>query len=181
MAAGPVLVHHHIDLLYAMNIQVHTYSDSYKQSIIDLILDIQRNEFGVPITLEAQPDLKNIHSFYQQDNGNFWMAITGNKAIGTIGLLDIGNSRGALRKMFVHKNFRGKEFGIGQTLLNTLLEWANQKKFTEILLGTTEKFIAAQRFYEKNGFVEIEKQLLPAAFPVMEVDVKFYQYTVFNG
>jgi len=164
-----------------MNIQVHTYSDFYKQPIIDLILDIQRNEFGVPITLEAQPDLKNIHSFYQKDKGNFWVAITDDKVIGTIALLDIGNSRGALRKMFVQKDFRGKEYGVGQTLLNTLLEWAKQKSFEETLLGTTEKFIAAQRFYEKNGFVEIEKCLLPGEFPVMEVDVKFYKYTIVKG
>ncbi len=88
--------------------------------------------------------------------------------------------RGALRKMFVHKNFRGKEYGVGQTLLNTVLEWAKQKKINEILLGTTEKFIAAQRFYEKNGFTEIEKRLLPGEFPVMEVDVKFYKYTIVN-
>lgn len=161
-----------------MNIHVHTYSDSYKQSIIDLILDIQRNEFGLPTTLEAQPDLESIPSSYQTSKGNFWMVINNDKVIGTIALFDIGNSRGALRKMFVHKDFRGKEFGVGQTLLNTLLDWAKQKKFKEILLGTTEEFVAAQRFYEKNGFVEIDKQLLPAEFPIMKVDVKFYHYTV---
>jgi len=107
-----------------------------------------------------------------------WIAIVENKVIGSIALLDIGNSRGALRKMFVHKDFRGKEYGVGHTLLNNLLEWARQKKFTEILLGTTERFIAAQRFYEKNGFTVIEKHLLPGEFPVMEVDVKFYKYVL---
>ena len=44
-----------------------------------------------------------------------------------------------------------------------------------ILLGTTEKFLAAQRFYEKNGFTEIQKDALPPKFPVMTVDVKFYK------
>lgn len=128
------------------------------------------------VTLESQPDLENIPSFYQKDKGNFWIGIIENKVLGTIALLDIGNSRGALRKMFVHKDYRGKEYGIGQTLLNTLLEWARQNNLKEILLGTTEKFIAAQRFYEKNGFEQIAKQLLPGEFPVMEVDVKFYKY-----
>ena len=154
------------------------YSAIYQQGVIDLILSIQQSEFGLPITLEAQPDLENIPAFYQKDNGNFWIAIAENKVIGSIALKDIGNYRGALRKMFVHKDYRGKEYGIGHTLLNYLLEWARQKKFKEILLGTTEKFIAAQRFYEKNGFTEIEKQLLPEEFPVMEVDVKFYKYIV---
>ena len=49
-----------------MNIEVYTYSGSYQQPIIDLILNIQQNEFGVPVTLEAQPDLKSISSFYQK-------------------------------------------------------------------------------------------------------------------
>ena len=178
MVAGPASAHLPTDLIYSMNIEVHTYSDPYQQQIVDLILDIQRNEFGVPITRQAQPDLESIPSFYQKNNGNFWIAVVDTKVVGTIALLDIGNFRGALRKMFVHKDFRGKESGVGQILLNTLLAWVKQKKINEILLGTTEKFIAAQRFYEKNGFVEIEKQSLPEEFPVMEVDVKFYRYLI---
>ena len=157
-------------------ISIQTYSSAYQQDVIDLILSIQQNEFGVAITLETQPDLKNIPSFYQKEAGNFWVAIIENKIVGTIALLDIGNNRGALRKMFVHKSYRGKEYRVGQGLLNTLLEWARQNNFKEILLGTTEKFIAAQRFYEKNGFEKIDKQLLPKEFPVMEVDVKFYRF-----
>jgi len=159
-----------------MDIEAHAYTDLYKQQITDLILSIQQTEFGIPITLEDQPDLNNIPSFYQTNNGNFWIVVIENKVAGTIALLDIGNSRGALRKMFVHKDFRGKEYGVGQVLLNTLFKWARQNNFKEILLGTTEKFIAAQRFYEKNGFEEVEKQSLPNEFPVMEVDVKFYRY-----
>lgn len=157
-------------------ISIQTYSPACQQEVTDLIVSIQQNEFGIPITLEAQPDLKNIPSFYQKDAGNFWIAIIENKIAGTIALLDIGNNRGALRKMFVHQGYRGKEWGVGQQLLNTLLEWSSQNNFKEILLGTTEKFIAAQRFYEKNGFEEIDKQLLPKEFPVMEVDVKFYRF-----
>lgn len=157
-------------------ISIQTYSPAYQQKVIDLILPIQRNEFGIPITLEAQPDLVNIPSFYQKDAGNFWVAIIENTVVATIALSDIGNNRGALRKMFVHQGYRGKEWGVGQQLLNTLLEWARQNNLKEILLGTTEKFIAAQRFYEKNGFEEIDKQLLPKEFPVMAVDVKFYRY-----
>src|SRR5687768_5979954 len=159
-----------------MDIEAHTYTDLYKQQITDLILSIQQTEFGIPITLEDQPDLNNIPSFYQTNNGNFWIVVIDNKVAGTIALLDIGHSRGALRKMFVHKDFRGKEYGVGQVLLNTLFKWARQNNFKEILLGTTDKFIAAQRFYEKNGFEEVEKQSLPNEFPVMEVDVKFYRY-----
>ena len=48
------------------------------------------------------------------------------------------------------------------------------KGIREIYLGTTPKFLAAHRFYEKNGFAEIGKESLPEAFPIMSVDTKFY-------
>ena len=164
---------------YNMNkVNIEIYKDINKKDVADLILCIQNAEFGIPITLELQPDLNEIPAFYQTNNGNFWIAKIDDKIIGTISLLDIGNRKGALRKMFVDKNYRGKEFGVGKRLLNTLVDWARDKGFTEIFLGTTEKFIAAQRFYEKNGFKEIQKQELPGAFPVMEVDIKFYRFLV---
>ena len=94
--------------------EINIYKDEYRQQVSDLILDIQCNEFGVPITLDEQPDLKDIPGFYQKVNGNFWIVINDNLVVGTIALLDTGNSQGALRKMFVHKAYRGKEFGVGQ-------------------------------------------------------------------
>jgi len=160
------------------NIKIAIYSGKDKQEVADLILGIQTNEFNIRISLDEQPDLKNIPGFYQVNKGNFWIATVDDKLAGTIGLLDIGNQNGALRKMFVDAEYRGKEYGIGQRLLNTLITWAEINDFKKIFLGTTEKFIAAHRFYEKNNFIEIEKKLLPGEFPVMEVDVKFYRYII---
>ena len=130
---------------------IETYTDINKKDVADLILHIQNVEFGIPITLELQPDLNEIPGFYQTNNGNFWIAKIDDKIVGTISLLDIGGRKGALRKMFVDKDHRGKEFGIGQKLLNILIDWAKQKGFTEIFLGTTEKFTRAQRFMKKMG------------------------------
>jgi N-acetylglutamate synthase-like GNAT family acetyltransferase len=161
-----------------MAIRIEPYTDVYKQQVFDLIVPIQQEEFNIPITPEDQPDLQQIPGFYQKDNGNFWLAIAGNTVVGTIALLDIGDEQGALRKMFVHKDYRGKLHGTGQLLLNTLLLWAQQKGLAEIYLGTTAKFLAAHRFYEKNGFEEITVPALPARFPRMEVDVKFYKKRV---
>jgi hypothetical protein len=43
---------------------------------------------------------------------------------------------------------------------------------------TTQKFLAAHKFYEKNGFMEIRKNQLPDTFPIMKVDSKFYKFKV---
>ena len=158
-------------------ININKYTTIYQNAVVSLVLSIQQKEFNIPITLEDQPDLQNIEHFFQNGNGNFWVATIDNKVIGTISLVDIGNQQVALSKMFVQENYRGKAFGIGQALLNTVFEWSKEKRLTHIFLGTTEKYLAAHRFYEKNGFIEIKKIDLPKACPVMQVDTKFYQYT----
>jgi GNAT superfamily N-acetyltransferase len=127
------------------------------------------------ISAEQQPDLRQIPTFYQVGNGNFWVALSGPALVGTISLLDIGSSQSALRKMFVHRDFRGSQTGTAKALLDTLIAWASSRAVHEIFLGTTPHFLAAHRFYEKNGFHEIVKSALPSAFPVMEVDTKFYR------
>lgn len=159
-------------------IRIEIFTEAHKEEVIKLILGLQVAEFGIPITLEQQPDLKRVQEFYQTNKGNFWVAKIQDDIIGTIALLDIGYNKAALRKMFVNKNYRGQEYAVGQKLLNALIDWAEQKEIKEIFLGTTEKFIRAQRFYEKNGFKEVEKGELPETFPVMEVDIKFYRLFV---
>lgn len=159
---------------------IQVYLPKYQEQIVNLILDIQQNEFTVPITLKEQPDLLTISNFYQQGKGNFWLAVNNDTVVGTIALLDIGNNQAALRKMFVHRDYRGKDIGIGQQLLNTLLDWAKTQAITAVYLGTTDIYKAAHRFYEKNGFIETTKAELPKNFPLLQVDTKFYKCELKN-
>jgi len=158
----------------AIDIEIRRFEPNDTQAVIDLILPIQRDEFRIPITIEQQPDLSSIPAFYQVGDGDFWVAESHGRVIGTIGLKDIGNSQAALRKMFVAEAFRGRQFGVAAQLLARLLSEAREHGIAEIFLGTTDKFVAAHRFYEKHGFREIAKGRLPEAFPLMPVDTKFY-------
>jgi N-acetylglutamate synthase-like GNAT family acetyltransferase len=145
-----------------------------QDAVIALIIAIQRDEFGVAITLDDQPDLAMVPTFYQSGHGDFWVAEQDGKIVGTIALKDIGNKQSALRKMFVAPHARGKAQGVAHALLVRLLAHARQQGVRDIYLGTTDAFVAAQRFYERNGFVSIAKTALPPAFPVMAVDTCFY-------
>jgi N-acetylglutamate synthase-like GNAT family acetyltransferase len=157
---------------------IAAYQHNHQEMVINLILSIQREEFGIDINIEQQADLLDIEHFYQKDKGNFWVCTVDNKVVGTIALLDIGHGQAALRKMFVHREHRGKAHGIGHALFAILLKWVTDKGITEIYLGTTEDFLAAHRFYEKNGFERVPMSQLPEAFPIMKVDTVFYKKTV---
>lgn len=152
---------------------ISEYRPEYAEDVISMILEIQQNEFSLPITIENQPDLLDIENFYQK-RGCFFVALWENEVVGTIALIGTREGDGALRKMFVKKDFRGK--GVSKSLLSTLINWAKEHDFKKIYLGTTPQFLAAHRFYEKNDFVKIEKDQLPKSFPVMEVDKLFYFY-----
>lgn len=159
-----------------MPITIQPYEKSYQEAVITHILTIQQDEFQIPITREEQPDLAAIPSIYQQGKGNFWLALDAGRVVGTLGLIDIGQGMVALRKMFVNPAYRGAA-GPAARLWETARNWAEAQGVSRIYLGTTSRFLAAHRFYEKHGFLEIRKAELPPAFPVMAVDSKFYCYT----
>jgi len=159
----------------SMMVTIEIYKEWYKDQVTKLILDIQQNEFRIPVTIHDQPDLLNIQDFYSKGKGNFWVAADGENVVGTIGLIDIDNGQSALRKMFVHKDYRGKEKRVGQLLLDNVVIWCRKKEINEIYLGTIDILVAAQQFYLKNGFVEVEKKSLPVNFPVMRVDNRFFK------
>ncbi|WP_096186691.1 GNAT family N-acetyltransferase [Evansella halocellulosilytica] len=151
------------------------YRKEFEDDVIKLIIKIQRNEFNVPISVEDQPDLFNVKEIYQTGKGNFWIATIHQKVVGTIGLLDIGNEQVALKKMFVHAQYRGRVHQTASKLLTTAFEWCMSHSVREIYLGTTPQFLAAHRFYEKNGFVQVQREHLPKSFPALAVDKKFYK------
>lgn len=159
-------------------VEVRAYSRGDAAAVVDLVLSIQRDEFGMAITSDDQPDLIDVPGFYFRGAGHFWVAVESGRVIGTVGLLDIGNGRGALRKMFVARAWRGREPGVASRLLECLVDWAKAHGLSEIYLGTTEWFDAARRFYGRNGFVETSRDELPDAFPVMTVDSRFYRLVI---
>jgi len=154
--------------------QITPFTPAHAEGVTSVILPIQQAEFEIPITLQAQPDLQDIPGFYQRGTGNFWVAVDGDAVVGTLALLDIGQQQAALRKMFVAHTHRGAEHGVARALLNALLSHCRAQGVREVFLGTTDKFLAAHRFYEKNGFRHLARQDLPPSFPVMAVDTRFY-------
>ncbi|MNY10190.1 acetyltransferase [compost metagenome] len=97
---------------------------------------------------------------------------------GTIALLKYDHDSAAIRKMFVKKEYRGKELGLAQRLLETLITYCKENNIRHLYLGTVSVLQAAMRFYERNGFKKIEKSTLPELFPLMNADNVFYHLAI---
>lgn len=154
--------------------KICSYSEQYKEDVIDLILNIQREEFGLAIGLEEQYDLLDITSHYLE-KGHFWIALDDDNTLaGTIALIKLDNGASALKKMFVRKDLR--RFGLGRQLMEACLTYCQENKMTSIYLGTVSSLLQAQKFYQNMGFQEISKSQLPKDFPILDLDNVFYQY-----
>ena len=156
-------------------IAVRAFRSADGPAVIDHVLGIQRREFGLALEASDQPDLLDVCGHYQHHGGGFWVATGHVGVVGTVGLLDIGQGHAVLRKMFVAASARGRAAGVASTLLGRAIDQARTAGLHTLWLGTTEAFTAAHRFYEKHGFERVEPGLLPASFPRMAVDTRFYR------
>ena len=157
-----------------MRVAVRPFAAGDADGICDLILPIQNEEFGLPITWEEQPDMADIESYYCAGKGGFWVAVSGDRIVGSIALAELSHGNCALRKMFVAADYRGSEFGIAASLLNILIARARDTDLSRVYLGTTTAFKAAHRFYEKHGFGRVDPESLPEGFSRMKADTRFY-------
>ena len=161
-----------------MKSDIRSIGNSYSEPLINLILTIQQKEFNIPVGIEDQPDLIEIENFYQASGGNFWGAFIDGELVGSIAVVKFDEGAGAVRKMFVKKEFRGREYNIAQNLLETLISYCKVNEIDNIYLGTVSVLKAAQRFYERNHFVKTPKEKLPVHFPLMSADDVFYHLKI---
>ena len=135
-------------------IKIQRFEEAHKQEIAKLIHNIA-SEFELPISNPNLPSPLLIDKY--------WVAL--NK---------MENKQSILKSMFVKKEYRGKDLGISQLLLNTVFDWCNSQNIHSIYLGTMSQFKAAHKFYENNGFEKINKNELPTSFITNPIDDVFY-------
>mgnify|MGYP000855138455 CR=1 FL=1 len=146
-------------------IKIQLVEEAHKHGITELIQKIA-SEFELPIS--------NPNSISNPSLDNYWVALNKTEIIGTVGIIKMETSQSILKNMFVKKEYRGKDFGVSQSLLNTVFDWCNSQNIHSIYLGTMSQFKAAQKFYEKNGFEKINKNELPTSFIKNSIDDVYY-------
>jgi N-acetylglutamate synthase-like GNAT family acetyltransferase len=154
-----------------IKIQILPYQELYQQEI-DFLMDSVAKEFIEPISTKSiaknilQPDM-------------YLVAMIENKVVGTISVTKLKNNNSVLRKMFLHKYYRGQ--GIAELLLQRVINWANDNHVNSIYLGTMAQFTTAQKFYERLNFEQIDKGLLPTDFPLNPIDSIFYKLNLIQS
>lgn len=121
-----------------------------EQIIRACLIEFGANHEG---TAWADPDLGRFSEIYVGEGNRYWVAEDekGN-VVGGVGIGRLEGAEGVceLQKMYCLPGARGT--GIAQQLVDIALDYA-RGYFERCYLETLENMTAAQRFYEKNGFV----------------------------
>ena len=110
-------------------------------------------------TAWADPYLGRFSEVYDRADRCYWVAEDADgRIVGGTGIGPLDGVAGVceLQKMYCLPEARGT--GIAQTLLNTAMAFA-KTKYTQCYLETFRNMLAAQRFYEKNGFERLDRPL----------------------
>lgn len=111
-------------------------------------------------TAWTDPDLGRFSQVYSAPQSRYWVACSEEgRAIAGVGIAALGGKNGVceLQKMYCLPRFRGT--GAANALIETALEFA-KRYYEKCYLETLPNMTAAQRFYEKYGFVRIREPLI---------------------
>ncbi len=152
-------------------IHIVGYHPSFQPRIDEMMIRIQA-EFAEQITSRHSTVLPDVYNLPGQ---KYWVALDNYKVIGTIGLTLYGDHNAVVKRMMVDPAYRGNRFPTAKTLLDVAFKWAHENSVKRIYLGTMHQFVAAQKFYLKNGFVEIQKKELPPDYTANPMDTLYYK------
>lgn len=145
-------------------IQIIEYSSRYQPEFKSLNL-----EWLDKYNLTEAPDLMVLDDPQGTiiDRGGFiWLALAGDKPVGSAALMKEHDGEYELAKMTVSTEFRGR--GISKQLIETCLQKAKEISAKKLILFSNHQLLTALKLYEKYGFyyVEVEDS------PFVTADVK---------
>jgi ribosomal protein S18 acetylase RimI-like enzyme len=94
---------------------------------------------------------EDIATFFRGKRDAFFVVKENTQITGSLGLKELENGKGLLKRFYLDKNCRGR--GVAQDLLKKAVEFAREKSYETLVLDTQADNLRAQRFYEKSGFV----------------------------
>ncbi|MBN2128201.1 MAG: GNAT family N-acetyltransferase [Sedimentisphaerales bacterium] len=109
-------------------------------------------EYGLkPDPESTDADLADIEQAYFASGGAFYVLESQHGSIiGAYGLYRMDDRTCELRKMYLHRNYRGK--GLGKRLLEDALNQARERGFTKVVLETASVLKEAIALYQTYGF-----------------------------
>ncbi len=95
-------------------------------------------------------------TLYHPSKDRLFLAESQDKILGSIAILGRTDNLCQLRWFLVHPDARGR--GLGRTLLNKALTFAQEQGYQKVHLSTTQDQTLASAIYQKAGFALVEEK-----------------------
>lgn len=109
-----------------------------------------RDTFEEYITRALADEIDRISAYYEERNGGFWVAISGDQLAGTFGLERVSADAMELRRMYVEPSVRRK--GVGRAMLLFAEDECRRRNVDRLELSTAEIQTAALALYRNAGY-----------------------------
>lgn len=122
-----------------------------------MVFEVLREYGLIPDPEDTDADLEDLEGFYSAG----WFVVLESKdgVIGSVGLLPMSEGVVELRKMYLHREWRGR--GLGRGLLEAALAEARHRGARKVVLGTAGVLVEAVELYKRFGF-QTSKERHPA-------------------
>lgn len=118
-------------------------------------------EFGAnkPGCAWSDPNLGCFYEVYKNEKSKYWVVEENGEIVAGCGIGPVDGVENVceLQKMYSLKEARGS--GVASELLKISLEFA-KKYYKQCYLETFSNMVAANKFYKKNGFIQLDKPLV---------------------
>ena len=123
--------------------------------IAHLVYSILKEYNLKPDPASTDADLRDIeHSYFAQGGTFYVLEEKSGSIVGAYGLYPVESRTCELRKMYLHRSYRGK--GLGKFLMESALSEARQLGFKRMTLETASVLKEAIALYKSYGFVEYQ-------------------------
>jgi ribosomal protein S18 acetylase RimI-like enzyme len=144
-----------VTLLIAPRISIEEAESPHAVAEVRALLLEYEADTGVDLCFQGfQEELASLPGSYSRPNGRLFIARSGKEAIGCIALRPLQHGDAEMKRLYVRPSARAR--GVGQLLVNCLIEAAREIGYKRVLLDTLPTMARAQALYRSLGFVEIE-------------------------
>ena len=109
-----------------------------------------RDAFEAYIEHALVEEIDRIPAYYSERDGGFWVAVRGDKVVGTFGLERASDDAMELRRMYVDPSARRR--GIARRMLQFAEHECRRQKVSRLQLSTAEIQQAALALYRNAGY-----------------------------
>jgi GNAT superfamily N-acetyltransferase len=119
-----------------------------------------RDAFEVYIERALAEEIDRISAYYDERDGGFWVAVKGDKVVGTFGLERASDDAMQLRRMYVDPSARRQ--GIARRMLQFAEDECRNRNVPRLQLSTLEIQQAALALYRNAGYRLIREETVEA-------------------